>query len=357
GVSQNDVLDLDHKKTDIRKLRMIIVIFKILLLFGSTYAQVNEILREGCGYDILWVFDTSCSISEANKNIVKEFIKEVADNFKYGTDPDQTLMSVLTYDRGFEHQFFFKDALTDSKFKERAEEIDLQYVACKTHTWKALKQARRYFTPENGGRMRSTDVIILITDGVTLPRSKAKKTIREAKKLRQSGFEIFVFALPNQFGHSGLEELKLLASDSVEKRLFTPNSFAELPDFVKQLKRSICNVDVLEESSRVFQAGESVFTSLLCPNGFYNETNKESCQIPRSGCDVRNKRCCGCGLAFAQPDNGKTPMWPSTILRLNSPGKKCICESCLIGDCIPPNLRKMWTKERRRWMKSQKNKV
>ncbi|CAH1796790.1 unnamed protein product [Owenia fusiformis] len=416
---------------------VIVTGFILLCCYGNS-ASTQVI----CGYDILWVFDTSCSISAMDKILVKDFIKDVADQFDYGADPDKTLMSVMAYDKGNDHQFYFNNASTISEFDKFADEIDLKELKCRTLTWKALKGAERYFEPGFGQRNQAIDVIILVTDGVTFPRYKRPKTIKQAKWLRKKGYELFIFALQNRFGVDGGYEFTRFTSDSDGKRQFEPSEFHEMPRYVKMLTDSTCSnvpttskqtteekqtteqqktsehpgtteqqtteknltteqvqlstaqtlsstipttvttimlgdlpggpiddpsltTDVPEVSTPGTDSlttsvptrpagGEELptiaFTTtpsrVICPNGFYNDSHKDSCRIFMSGCDGDIKRCCGCTLAFSHPGYvNSTPMWPSTVL-LDS---TCLCEDCLNEVCIPAYLKSQWLIERKGW--------
>ncbi|CAH1796793.1 unnamed protein product [Owenia fusiformis] len=579
-----------------------ITTFLILIgyLFVDSLAQRTDVK---CGLDILWVFDTSCSISESNRTLIRNFIKDVADNFNYGANPGQTLMSVLTFDKGAEHQFYFHQVKSITKFKRMASNIDLNAVQCKTLTWQALQRAPKYFETANGGREEAADVILLVSDGVTYPRKKAYKTIAAAQQFKLK-YELFIFALPNEYGNDGLGELETMAND-VSGRILRPGQFEQLPRYVKKLRKALCAVrkpdvtttvstdrttrrrrgpptptmppievtpdkkettnptrdpnfftesttrrrrgpptptmppiivtpgkkvtsnptrdpdsftdsttrrmkgpptptippivvapdkketsnptrdpnsftdrttrrrrglptptmppivvtpgkkvtsnptrdpisftdrttrrrrgrrtttmppikvtpgkkvtsnptrdpnsftdsttrrrrgrrtstmppiivtsgkkmtskptrdpKVLPDSTTTAsrdgrtQGGEPLIpstdattpddqtvkpASVLCPFGFHDETHKDSCQIFMSSCDLRNEKCCGCGFAFAHPDNGTLPQWPTSVLYKG----KCYCELCLNTGCIPPHIKDTWAKEKRQWEKSR----
>ncbi|CAH1796792.1 unnamed protein product [Owenia fusiformis] len=323
-----------------------------------------------------------------------------------------------------------------------ASKIDLNAVKCKTLTWQALQRAPTYFETVNGGREEATDVILLVSDGVTYPRRKAYKTIAAAQQFKLI-YELLIFALPNQYGNDGLGELETMAND-VSGRILKPGQFEQLPRYVKKLRRALCAVrkpedtttkptlppivltpdkkvtsnptrepgsftdsttverrivdpqdeglisitstdattpddqtvkptrhtKILPDSTTTasrdgpIQGGEPLIpstdattpddqtvkpASVLCPFGFHDETHKDSCQIFMSACDLENEKCCGCGFAFAHPDNGTLPQWPTTVLYQG----KCYCELCLNPGCIPPHIKDKWAKEKRQWEKSR----
>ncbi|CAH1796794.1 unnamed protein product [Owenia fusiformis] len=304
-----------------------------------------------CGLDIVWAIDTSCSISMENKLKVRDFVKKMTTKFDIGTSPNKTLMAAVAYDKGTDHQFYLNDNTDKKSLRKAASKIDLRKKGCKTFTFDALREAREvYFTAKHGDRPDVINILILITDGITFPWERQWETIEQAELLRNTGAFILVINLPNEFGLNNATEFEMIATPN--SKIFRPNDFVELMDIMKTLKKSLCKVkksfkrtiDIQGDNVRSITRStpRPITDASLCPYGFLQQGDRDSCQVFMVGCDVRNPRCCGCNLVFRDPNGRKAPDWPSTLLRNDT----CLCESCLTERCIPKKFVDDWRREK-----------
>lgn len=92
------------------------------------------------------------------------------------------------------------------------------------------------YTEDRGDRSDVINVAVLITDG----ESNADRglTEAEASHLRSLGVEIFVVGIGKEVS---LEELQSVASQPLDKHLFTVSSFMKLDDIWKEVGASVCN--------------------------------------------------------------------------------------------------------------------
>ncbi|CAH1782593.1 unnamed protein product, partial [Owenia fusiformis] len=204
----------------------------------------QPILPKACGVDIVFSIDTSCSIRDTDKLMVREFIAKLGSSVKIGGGQDETQIAVQTFNEGAHHQFYLNDSASNSALDRLARNIDLVPAGCKTHTFAALKQTRDvYFTPENGDRRTASNVAIILTDGLTFPGSRKRATLTQARLLKNEGVEVFVVAVPNKkdkVKDKARKEWETIASEPAEDHIFEVNEFDELMNLINTLTEDIC---------------------------------------------------------------------------------------------------------------------
>ncbi|CAH1774630.1 unnamed protein product, partial [Owenia fusiformis] len=149
--------------------------------------------------DIVFAVDTSCSISDADKDRIRTFMTEIARAFflSPSIENDGVQMAALTFNKGTQHVAFLSDVRNPDKLIQSIETMNLTEVDCTTHTFAALERMTNlYFTPERGDRPDAPNIVILLSDGVTKPSGRTKDTFKNADALRATGAELLVVGLP-----------------------------------------------------------------------------------------------------------------------------------------------------------------
>ena len=90
------------------------------------------------------------------------------------------------------------------------------------------------FKPENGGREAAAKIIIVITDGRSLNRSK---TVQEAHFAKESGIKMLSIGVGFNVDNT---ELESIASDPSDEFFFFVNSFAVLDTIKESLATTTC---------------------------------------------------------------------------------------------------------------------
>ncbi|CAH1772387.1 unnamed protein product [Owenia fusiformis] len=172
--------------------------------------------RKAC-VDVFFVIDESCSVYEDMQK-VKDFIKDLVDGIIVGDDA--VLMSLVRYSAPVNMNFFHSMTTSNDVVKGFIDTQPLgQQSTCRTHTSQALKfNSNRFFglgkwdneTAERdfGIRNIAPDVMIIITDGTSIPMKGRPSALAEAAKLRARGVEIYTIGLINQNERDGSVELR-----------------------------------------------------------------------------------------------------------------------------------------------------
>ncbi|CAH1779050.1 unnamed protein product [Owenia fusiformis] len=207
----------------LRALRALICIS----IFGTTTFAICP-TGEGvklCA-DILFAFDTSCSVSDETKDGVKSFLDDFVGLFDSvgkpnlpvvnTDDPTFTQFGMLAYDLGARKIFGFGDQPTKDAVQGAIDEFDHAHVDCKTTTQDALIMAREEFFTSGAQDDRTPNILVLLTDGRTQPQKFIDDTELELEKFNMmNNTYLFVTVLPNKNNKTEfadtLEQLEMLA--------------------------------------------------------------------------------------------------------------------------------------------------
>ncbi|CAH1772386.1 unnamed protein product [Owenia fusiformis] len=167
--------------------------------------------------DVFLVIDESCSVYD-DMHKVKEFLLDLVDRIIIGTDA--VLMSLVRYSAPVTMNFYHSNTTNNDVVMRLIDTQPLgQRTTCRTHTSEALKfNLNRFFGLHGGQRNETTqrdygirtvapDVMIIITDGISIPMRARTSALAEAAKLRGHGVEIYTIGLKNQNARNGYEEL------------------------------------------------------------------------------------------------------------------------------------------------------
>ncbi|CAH1791587.1 unnamed protein product [Owenia fusiformis] len=200
---------------------------------------VTNVNVDVCGIDLIWVVDISCSISNADKLKVKNFI--LAATKQLPVRPPFTQVGALAFSEKAYHILYMNSYNNKNKVLKALSIMPLTPDKCATATYEALYETRvTYLSKSRGNRPDKPDIVVVLTDGKTHPPEKAPETILRAKELKATGAQVFVLSLPNIKTLPGTDEWRAIASS--EKNIYTLDSFDALKGMIKEITRKACSV-------------------------------------------------------------------------------------------------------------------
>ncbi|CAH1793007.1 unnamed protein product [Owenia fusiformis] len=181
--------------------------------------------------DLVFAVDSSGSVGEANFNLTKFFMADVARHLSI--NPDANRVGAVVFHDTAEIKFNLGDFTDGSKVEEAL--LSLEYSEGSTHTADALEIIRdQMFNGTNGDRPGTRDVIVIITDGA----SKEKDPVPIAKSLKDSGVTIYALGIKDD----ELQEEQIEAMASIPKKdfYFMIDSYDQLDAIVEKITSSSC---------------------------------------------------------------------------------------------------------------------
>ena len=190
------------------------------------------------GLDLIFVLDTSSSITPTNFEIARELVKTIVEIF--GVDPrangDGTHIACVTYGTRAENQFTFNAAEVQTLDKALNRIDRIQYTRGATATRLALDMVRNLILP-SAKRPGSTKALFLVTDGESNVGGSPKKAADVLKN--EENVEIYVIGIGKKVRDQSLRELA-----SEDKNVFAVASFKDL----KKVKKKVVNRPVKDYS-------------------------------------------------------------------------------------------------------------
>ena len=187
----------------------------------------------GAKMDLIFVLDTSTSVTEPNFKLMIDFLKFflVVAN----VDDDNVRVGIVIYSTKVFIQFHMDEYIGNKRGLYRALD-EIPYAYGSTNTFGGLNTMRtQMFLRERGDRPDVENVCILITDGVS--NINARKTVPEAVKARDQNIHIYVIGI----GLTDTREIDGIASKPVEENRFTVQEFSELQVMRQKVFGSICS--------------------------------------------------------------------------------------------------------------------
>ncbi|CAH1779203.1 unnamed protein product [Owenia fusiformis] len=197
-----------------------------------------------CGIDLGIGIDTSCSISEENKQLVKSFIVALLSKLKIGFG--YVKVAGLTFAEKPKVIQLLDQSNSNQATNYRFKNMDLKADRCRTHTDDALAFFNDIvFKESHGDRPKKKNILIFMSDGSTYHGKNVKndvyveRTKRIGRELRERGVESFVLGMPtNKNKIVGMEEWIEIGGDSAH--VFQLKSFAELSSRIDELILRSC---------------------------------------------------------------------------------------------------------------------
>ncbi|CAH1802214.1 unnamed protein product, partial [Owenia fusiformis] len=204
----------------------------------------------GCGVDIVVMLDISCNITSKNKAIMLEFMVDFANALDIGPSPEKAQMGLVTFDNFVYEEFFLNTYNSSSQIASHIERMDIHpdndnMTRCGRRRDLALISAKTLqLTSDQGIRDPmgienppiKQEVLIITTDGVTLPKYFAPDTIKEGGALKQdTRAEVFVISLSIEESKDGIDEFSAIASQPTDDFLIKNDFDTLLPSLEKNL--------------------------------------------------------------------------------------------------------------------------
>ena len=183
--------------------------------------------------DVVFIVDSSGSISKRNFKKELQFVKEVASTFKMG--PNQSQIAVISYSDDAKVEIGFGEYSNVNDLNSAVDRVKHQRK--RTRIDKALDLAsKRLFTPAGGSRPNVAKVMVILTDGKQTVTSDSKTLDRAALPLQQKNVTVFAVGVGKAID---INELLLLVGGNGEN-LFRAENFDELAKDSLQLAAQTC---------------------------------------------------------------------------------------------------------------------
>merc|ERR1712013_519774 len=205
--------------------------------------------------DVGFILDSSGSL-RGDYQTEKNFLKSLAEAFAISYHGSR--QSVVTFGYNTKLSIRFKDHTERAAFNAAVDSIPL--MGSSTRIDRALRQAQReMFTKENGARVTSPKVLILLTDGSQSRGQGAENPSDIAAQLRASGVNMIVIGIGSQINK---QELDRIAGG--KDKAFIAESFDKIKerDFVIQITESTCNTvhqAIKPQKCEEFKNSDAVF--------------------------------------------------------------------------------------------------
>lgn len=175
-------------------------------------------IRSGCAenfkLDLYLIVDASSSIGEENFQLVRRFIKSLADYFEVGQD--KVRIGILSFNRKVSRILDLKDVKNKADLDTAVDAIP--YNGKGTNTGRALNEAvNSAFLLENGDRPDVTNQVVVITDG------KSKDDIKTPGRALKMMAHVMAIGVGIK-----VREKDLLEIATGDEYVYTPESYSEL---------------------------------------------------------------------------------------------------------------------------------
>ncbi|TFK13748.1 formimidoyltransferase-cyclodeaminase-like [Platysternon megacephalum] len=176
--------------------------------------------------DLLFLLDSSGSVSYYEFSRVKEFIRGLLRPFTFGPSDVQT--SIIHISTVPTIEFPFDRYLSSGAVQQAIR--DMQQLMGDTNTGKALSFAKeKFFTDEAGARAEVPKVLVWVTDGFSTDAISQPMQL-----LKDMGVTVFIIST----GRGNYLELSAAASQPPEKHLYFVD-VDDLPIITKELRDAI----------------------------------------------------------------------------------------------------------------------
>lgn len=201
-------------------------------LFLRSEGVLGESLCGSRPADVIFVLDSSGSISNRNFNRQIRFVIDVVDQFPIGRSSNR--IGVVSFSNWAQLEFHLKDY--ENKAQVEAAIGEMVPMNGDTNTASALAYVRDVMlTSENGARPEVPHVIVVLTDGRS---NDPRKTALEAARLKQRR-DVHLFAIGVGAEVDRLE-LTSMASTPSDQYVFTVLNYAALETIKDLLTNKTC---------------------------------------------------------------------------------------------------------------------
>ncbi|XP_038065168.1 collagen alpha-1(XIV) chain-like [Patiria miniata] len=195
--------------------------------------------EQGCsvkGIDLVFVLDSSWSVTSLNFDITKNFVASVVDSFDIGAD--KTRVGVIKYATDVTVEFNLNEYTDKALLIEAIGNI--YFTGGETHTVEALETVEsEAFLVANGARADMNAVprvAVVITDGRSQDGPAAVAV--PADRARQRGITIFAIGVTDNVNDA---ELNAIANQPNDTYVFRVSSFNTMDNIMATLQDKTCN--------------------------------------------------------------------------------------------------------------------
>ncbi|XP_022080169.1 uncharacterized protein LOC110973572 [Acanthaster planci] len=187
------------------------------------------------GIDLVFVMDSSGSVTSSNFELMKNFVLEVVDFFDIG--PDRTRVSVIRYASDASIQFSLNKYTDKTLLKQAIQRIEYSGGGTQTVTALNLMESQSFLEgngarPANQGLPR---VAVVITDG----QSQGPQAVAiPADRAREKGITLFAIGVTSSVND---DELNAIANKPSETYVFHVDNFQAIANIGVTLQGTTCN--------------------------------------------------------------------------------------------------------------------
>ncbi|NWU56662.1 CO6A6 protein, partial [Dromas ardeola] len=203
------------------------------LIFEMCSSPPDDTCRRVERLDIVFVMDSSGSISSSQYQAMKDFITALVKQSDVG--PDGVQFGALKYSDEPVELFYLNKYTTKRDITEAIQRDDP--LRQSTYTAKALVHSEMFFTEEHGSRKSKgvPQVLIVITDGDSHDKDMLGDV---AQRLRNKGISIYAV------GVKGANRSELLTMAGSEDKCFYVDTFEGLENLTANITDNMCDISV-----------------------------------------------------------------------------------------------------------------
>ncbi|NXO60870.1 ITA2 protein, partial [Aramus guarauna] len=232
--------------------------FQILRSFSPAVQKCSSVI------DVVVVCDESNSIYPWDA--VRAFLKKFVQGLDIG--PNKTQVGLIQYANNPRVVFNLNTYQTKDEVV-KAMEGTIQKGGDLTNTFKAIDNARQFaFSPEAGGRLTATKVMVVVTDGESHDGSSLKTVIGKCNEdnITRFGIAVLGYLIRQELDTKNLiKEIKGIASHPTDKYFFNVSSEAALLEEAGTLGERIFSIEGTDQGDtfqmEMSQVGFSAYYS------------------------------------------------------------------------------------------------
>ncbi|XP_043921565.1 collagen alpha-6(VI) chain-like [Protopterus annectens] len=190
----------------------------------------DEICKRAEVADIIFVVDTSTSITPEEFVTMKRFMESVVNDTEVGEN--KVKFGAVLYSDSPKVSFTLRDFTSKSQVREAI--LNLEQQRGSTYTAAALNYTKQYFGMQYGGRKQRNipQILMVITDGEATDKYDVPAVSRS---VREAGINIYAVGVRE----ANQDELEIMAG--AKEKVFYVKDFKKLSEIHKNITNLICN--------------------------------------------------------------------------------------------------------------------